>query len=125
MNHMDPDTKLVHARLEEWGNWSKGEEVRAWPATTPMGRMIEEGPHGAGQQSKPPIFMPDHIFHVDQAVAKLGDIDKRAVKHFYQHWEPLQVMARRMKMRERKFQNVLRRARWRIIGFLSAIENNI
>jgi hypothetical protein len=23
MNNMDPDTKLVHARLEEWSRWAK------------------------------------------------------------------------------------------------------
>lgn len=120
MNHMDADTKAVHLRLEEWGQWSKGHEVHAWPSTTPMGRMVEEGPHGAGQASKPPVEMSERIAQVDAAVAKLGDIDKRVVKHYYVFWEPREVMARKMKMNVKKFENVLKRARWRISGYLSA-----
>jgi hypothetical protein len=120
MNHMDPETKLVHARLEEWGSWAKDAEIRAWPSITPMGRMVEEGPHGAGQQTKPPISMPDTVAQIDSAVAKLGAIDKMVIKRYYQCWQPIEVMARLSGMRVRQFQNVLRRSRWRIIGYLDA-----
>ncbi len=120
MNNMDPDTKVVHLHLEEWGRWAKDAEIRAWPSTTPMGRAVEEGLHGAGQQTKPPISMPNHIAVIDVAVARLGQIDQKVIKRYYQHWEPVEVMARRVNMRVREFQNVLRRGRWRILGFLDA-----
>lgn len=120
MNHMDPETKIVHLQLEEWGRWSKGENHQGQIGPTPMARAVEEGLHGAGQQSKPPISMPDHIAAVDVAVARLGQIDKKIVVEYYQHWNPIEVSARRVGMRVREFQNVLRRARWRILGYLDA-----
>lgn len=122
MNHMDPETKLVHARLEAWGRWSRDAEVRPFPRVTLLGRVIEQGASGASQAGRPPIDMPDDIARVDAAVARLGAIDKRVVQTYYLRWEPIEVMARRNKMRVRQFQNVLRRARWRIGGYLAATE---
>jgi hypothetical protein len=122
MNHMDADTKLVHARLEEWGRWAKEGDIRAWPAATYLARWIEQGIDGAAQQGKPPISMPPSVAIVDAAVCKLGDIDKAVIRTYYLRWEPVEVMARRHHMRVRKFQNVLRRARWRILGFIDARE---
>lgn len=120
MNHMDGETKAVHFRLEAWATWAKDHVIRAWPATTPMGRAVEEGIHGAGQQGRPPISMPQHIEQVDKAVARLGDIDGRVIKRYYLHWEPREIMARHFGWRVKKFDNVLKRARWRVIGYLSA-----
>lgn len=122
MNHMDPETKAVHLRLEAWAEWSKDAEVRPFPSITLLGRVIEQGISGAGQQGRPPVSMPDPIARVDAAVGRLGDIDKRAIMIYYRRWEPIEVMARRMKMRPRQFQNVLRRARWRLQGYLAALE---
>jgi hypothetical protein len=121
-NRMDPETKVVHGRLEEWGKWAKDTEIRAWPAVTYLGRWAEQGIDGAAQQGKPPIAMPDSVAVVDAAVCRLGDIDKAIIKTYYLKWEPIEVMARRHRMRVRQFQNVLRRARWRILGFIEARE---
>lgn len=120
VNHMDPETRLVHARLESWGAWAKDSEVRAWPAVTLLGRIIEQGA-GAGQSGKPPINMPADIAATDAAVCRLGDIDKRAIKLYYVKWQPVENLARLMHMRTRQYQNVLRRARWRIGLFLGEI----
>lgn len=122
INHMDPDTKAVHARLEGWARWASGEEVRAWPRLTLLGRVIEQGASGAGQSGRPPISMPDHIAHVDAAVAKLGQIDKMVIRIYYGPPDAVEVMARKANMRVRQFQNVLRRARWRVSGYLDALE---
>jgi hypothetical protein len=65
-------------------------------------------------------MMPDHVAVVDAAVSKLGDIDRRVVKSYYLKWEPVTVMARHHHMRVLQFQRVLRRARWRIMGYLDA-----
>lgn len=113
VNHMDPETKLVHARLEAWGSWAKDAELRAWPAVSLLGRMVDQQT-GAAQSGKPPISMPDEIAATDAAVCRLCDIDKRAVHLYYVRWQPIEVLAKRMRMRSRQFQNVLRRARWRL-----------
>lgn len=122
MNRMDGETKIVHERLEAWGRWARDSEVRAWPKTTLLGRVIEQGPMGASQQGKPPINIPDQVAVVDAAVCRLGAIDRGVIQTYYLRWEPIEVMARRHKMRVRQFQNVLRRARWRILGFIEARE---
>ena len=122
MNHMDPDTRRVHLRLEEWGRWARDAEMRPWPRRTLLGRVIDQGPSGAGETGRPPIAMPDAIAVVDAAIAKLGAIDRGVVQTYYQRWEAPEVMARRLHMRVRQFQSVLRRARWRIGGFIDARE---
>ena len=121
-NNMDPETREVHARLEGWARWACGEEIRAWPAVTLLGRVIEQGASGAGQSGRPPISMPDHIAHVDAAVAKLGAVDKLVIRIYYGPPDPVEAMARKAQMRVRQFQSVLRRARWRISGYLAAME---
>jgi hypothetical protein len=121
MNRMDPDTKAAHLRLEEWGKWAKDAETRAWPNRTLLGRVIDEG-FGAGQSTRPPIHMPPEVATVDAAVCRLGAIDRLVILTYYVRWEPIEVMARRSHMRVRQFQNVLRRARWRICGYLDAAE---
>lgn len=121
-NRMDPDTKLVHERLEHWGRWAKDSEARAWPALTLLGRVVEQGGNAAGQQGRPPVSMPEAVAVVDAAVCRLGSIDRGVIQTYYLRWEPIEVMARRHQMRVRQFQNVLRRARWRILGFIDASE---
>lgn len=116
MNRMDPETKIAHARLEEWGRWAKDAEARAWPSVTLLARVMEQGTSAAGQSGKPPIAMPDHVAAVDAAVCRLGDVDRKAIRLYYLRWEPAEVLARRMErgMRARQFLNVVSRARWRI-----------
>lgn len=121
LNHMDPDTKRVHVRLEEWGKWARDTEVRPWPRRTLLGRIMDQGASGAGQ-SQAPISIPNTVAAVDAAVARLGAIDRSVVQTYYLRWEPPEVMARRLSMRVRQFQSVLRRARWRIGGYLDAVE---
>lgn len=121
MNHMDPETKSVHLRLEVWGRWAH-EEVRAWPRITLLGRVIEQGVSGAGQQGRPPVSMPDEIARTDAAVARLGEIDRKVIRAYYLREVSKEDAARQVRMRVRQFQNVLRRARWRIGGFLAASE---
>ena len=40
MNHMDPDTKIVHIRLESGAHWVKTELPRESPAITVLGDVI-------------------------------------------------------------------------------------
>lgn len=120
-NHMDPETVAVHSRLEAWGAWARDAEIRAWPAVTLLGRMIDQQAAGAAQQGRPPIAMPEEIAVVDAAVCTLGDVDKQAVRLYYIKWAPVEAHARKLGMRPRQFQNVLRRARWRLAARLGLL----
>lgn len=124
-NRMDTETKLVHERLEQWGKWAKESEARAWPESTMLGRMIEQGPRGASQQGRPPIEIPEPVAIVDAAVCRLGEVDRKVIQIYYLRWEPIEVMSRRCDMRVRQFQNILRRARWRILGYIDAAEEKV
>lgn len=122
MNHMDPETKEVHARLEEWARWAKDIGIAGYPRQSLTEKAAKYGKLGIPQEPlhKPEPMMPDRVAAVDAAISKLGDIDRSVVRAYYLNWEPTSTMARRLRMRERQFQNVLRRARWRIVGFLDA-----
>ena len=117
-NHMSGEMKLVHLRLEAWGKWAR-DRIAPWPERTVRGRLIDEGP-GAGHAAPGVAEIPEPIAETDRAVAHLGDIDRRIVRTYYVEWAPLEQLARRAKMSPRQFQNVLNRARWRILGYLSA-----
>jgi hypothetical protein len=121
VNHMDPETRIVHARLEAWGAWAKDAEIRAWPASTLLGRMIDQQAVGAAQSGRPPISMPDEIAKTDGAVCRLNAVDKKAIQLYYLKWQPIEGHARAMHMRVRQFQNVLRRARWRLALYLDLL----
>lgn len=114
-SRMDPDTRMVHSLLEQWGRWSYDSSLRAYPSVTLLGRVIECGANGASQQGRPPLEMPAAVAATDSAIAKLCQTDKRVIVVYYTREEPIEVCARKCRMRIRQFQNVLRRARWRLV----------
>lgn len=126
INHMDPDTKLVHARLEEWARWAKDTGVAGYPTQSPTEKAAKYNAIGIPQESlhKPEPMMPEHVARVDVAICRLGEIDRKAIKLYYLNWEAPEVLARKMdrSMRWRQFLNVMRRARWRVGAFLDAME---
>jgi DNA-directed RNA polymerase specialized sigma24 family protein len=69
-------------------------------------------PQEANFRGEPEI--PDDVAKIDSAIARLCEIDKRAIIAYYTHWEAMETIAKRCGMRVRQFQNVLRRARWRL-----------
>lgn len=121
MNNMDPETKAIHLRLERWGEETR-ESISGYPPVTMLGRLIEQGPMGAAQTGKPPVALSDAAARVDACVAKLCQIDQRVLRHYYQGWMTVYELSRKMSMRERQAQNVLRRARWRLGAHLLAME---
>jgi DNA-directed RNA polymerase specialized sigma24 family protein len=119
LSRMDKESRFVHTRLEAWAQWAREfQEARAYPSMSTVGRMMEYGALGASQEGRPPISMPDEIAEVDAAVARLCDMDNRAIKAYYLHWEPIENCAKRLNMNVRPFQSLLRRARWRMTLFL-------
>lgn len=121
MNNMDPETKAVHIRLEQWGAETR-ERGSGYPSITLLGRLMEQGPMGAGQEGRPPVALSEAAAHIDACVAKLCQIDQRALREYYQHQVGMYELSRKLSMRERQAQNVLRRARWRLAAHLSVIE---
>ena len=122
MNNMDPETKAVHSRLEEWARWARDSGIAGYPRQSLTEKAAQYGKLGIPQESnyRTEQLMPDHVAVIDAAICRLGDIDKRVVKTYYLRWDSLGSMARTMRMRERQFQLVLQRARWRIMGYLDA-----
>ena len=114
MNHMDPEGKRVHARLEAWARWSRDASLRALPAVSVIGRMMEYGALGAAQAGRPPISIPEEIALVDAAVARLESLDQRVLKAYYLHWETIETSAHRVHRSVRQLQSLLKRARWRL-----------
>jgi hypothetical protein len=122
MNHMDPETKIVHARLEEWAKWAKDSGIAGYPRQSLTEKAAQYGKLGIPQESnyRSESMMPDHVAVIDAAICRLGDVDRSVVKMYYLRWEAVAVMAWKLRMRERKFQHILQRARWRIMGYLDA-----
>lgn len=122
MNRMDPDTKLVHARLEEWASWAKDPGIMGYPSQSLTEKAAKYGKLGIPQEplNKPESVMPDHVALVDAAICALGKIDRQAIELYYKHWEPASTLARKLGQRERQFHRVLQRARWRISTYILA-----
>ena len=126
MNHMDPDTKLVHIRLEEWGQWARDAGVMGYPAQSLTEKAAKYGKLGIPQEplNKPESMMPERVAQVDAAVCRLGAIDRQAIRLYYTRWEPVEALAKEMpgRMRARQFQNVMQRARWRVGVYLETAD---
>ena len=124
VNRMDPETKRVHLRLEAWGKWAKELGIQGYPSQSPIEKAALYGKLGIPQESnyrgEPEI--PIHIAHTDVAVAKLPPQERIVIRCYYIYWEPVESLASRSHMKVRKFQSVLMRARWRVHGYLDAIE---
>jgi len=116
-NRMDPDTKVVHARLMEWAKWAR-ENLHALPPITLLGRMIEYGALGAAQSGTPPVTIPDHIAAVDAAVSRLRPDHKRTIIAYYTEWEAPEQLAKRLGMEYREMRAVLHRARHCLVYLL-------
>ena len=126
MSHMDSETRIVHARLEEWAKWFLG-RIQVGPITCNLGKVIQYGPTGAGHKGvpAPEPEVPSHVVMVEKAVCKLRDVDSQAIRVYYGNrslliGEVAQRMRPRMNLSQ--FRNVLRRARWRVGGYLAAFE---
>jgi hypothetical protein len=118
LSHMAPEVKLVHLRLEIWGRWAKDKVPGDWPQRTILGRLIEEGP-SAGHITGSGVQLPEAVAETDTAVAHLAQDEKRVILAFYTRWEPRPTMARRLRLNVKRFDVILNRARWRLVGWFS------
>jgi hypothetical protein len=123
---MNEETRLIHLRLEAWASWVKNDlSALGFPDKTLLAKCMEYGSDGAHQGGKQPT-MPDEVAITDAAVAKLGQIDQRVLRSYYLRWACREDLARACNMRVRQFDNVLKRARWRVSLFvLQALDSAI
>lgn len=121
MNNMDPETKATHIELERWGLETR-EALNGYPPVTLLGRLIEQGANGASQTGRPPVALSDEAARVDSCVARLCQIDQRVLRFYYQAQLSMYELSRKMSMRERQAQNVLRRARWRLQAYMAVVK---
>jgi len=117
LNGMDEYTRTIWRRLEVWAKDVIGDQPRAWPRETLLARVIKFGPLGASQNGAP-VFMSAEALAVDAAVAKLCEIDRTVLMERLMSSDPIEVSARKLKMRVRQVQNVVKRAVWRVGGYL-------
>jgi hypothetical protein len=122
MNHMDAETKLVHARLEEWAKWAKDKSIAGFPTQSLTEKAAQYGRLGIPQESnyRAEPSMPERVAVVDAAISRLDPEGKLVIRAYYLTWQPQSVMARQVRLSERAFRLALQRARWRITGFLDA-----
>lgn len=124
VNHMSPETRWVHARLEQWGEWARDIGQLSWP-TRSITEKAGEGGILAGDP-RPPIEMPEEVAVTDGAIGHLALIDRAVVKVYYLHWEPQEALWHRCRgiHSQRQFKNVLARARWRIRLYIEIFEDS-
>ncbi len=119
-NGMEGRMLEVHKRLERHAKWCR-ESTTGWPASTLLGRLIKEG-EGIHSRGKPSLAIPADVAITDAALAKLGAIDRKVIRIYYDHYESADVLAKMARMRKREFQNVLRRSRWRLSLHIEQVE---
>ncbi len=113
VNRMDPETRVIHRRLEAWARWSRDAEARGFSAGTAISRMMEMGINGAGAEC-PPVEMPEAIAEIDEAVSALPKPELKAIRRYYLRWEPTEVSAAALRIEVRELQRLLQLARKRI-----------
>ncbi len=126
MNRMDPDAKVVHARLEEWARWAKDIGIAGYPRQSLTEKAATYGKLGIPQEPlhKPEPVMPDHVARVDAAVCRLGSAEQKALRLYYLQWDATENLARKCGMQWRQYLNVVRRARWLVFAYLDVVEEN-
>ena len=123
MNHMDPDTREIHARLEEWAKHCKQAFARLGYSTSSYYEkwaLLGIAPNPGMEPT-----LPERPAHVDRAVRQLGDIDRSVIWRYYMQWRPGDALWKELHGidSKRRFECVLKRARFRVEGYLIAIEN--
>jgi hypothetical protein len=109
-----PSDPAIHERLQDWGRDVGGRySVGDWPAATLLSRLIEFGPMGASQAGAPAPLGDPRIVETERAVMALPSRYRAAVVAFYASATRFNtsLCARRARLSNRQFQDVLKHAR--------------
>lgn len=123
LNHMEPGTRLIHARLEEWAKEVKrflGTQGFPGESYYHKWALLKIAPHPGHDPA-----ISDRAARVDAAVARLPQPDKAVLERYYLRWRPTRIWEHLAGINsESTFKRVLKRARWRTEGFLLAVESS-
>jgi len=121
VNAMDPDTRLIHARLDEWAKEVKRSAgARGYPSESAyVAWSVLQVRTESGHEPD----LSERAQHVEAAVLRLGAIDQSVIRRYYLDWRQTGIHKGLAGINnEDKFRSVLKRARFRVDGYLSAIE---
>lgn len=123
-NRMDPETREIHERLEEWARWARDPGIAGYPRQSLTEKAATYGRLGIPQEPlhRPESVMPAHVAVVDAAITRLSLREQDVIRSYYLHWQPVEQLARRIDMHPLMFHRVLRRARAWIAGYVEARE---
>jgi hypothetical protein len=119
-NAMNPDTAMIHARLEAWSSWA-AEHLASWPEQTLLSRVIQQGVQGACV-SRGLTEMPDGVAITDRAICRLQSPDRVVICEYYLRWEPAEYVALRLNLTERQLKDRLKVARVRVGAYVEILE---
>lgn len=98
--------------LAAWATWVRGNQG-AWPARTLLGRIIEQGPSGAGQGSEVQ-GMPETVLRTDQAVAHIDVILRQVIKVYYLTHAASEFKANQCRCSRATFWRRVERGQWAV-----------
>ena len=119
MNRMDPETKLIHAELVIWGRETRDRFLHGWPVCTVIGRLIEQGPNGAGQSASAPTVISPRSQVIEACWCRLWGKGKTAIDLYYHTTDAPEAIARQMGIRMTQLKQVLQRSRYLIATWAS------
>lgn len=123
LSHMDGQTKLIHARLEEWARHvNRPDGPQGYPSESYNEKWarLEIAPEPGHEP-----MLPERVANVDAAVARLCTVDRAVIERKYRFWRPTDLWKGIPGIKNKaKFDTVLKRARWRVDGHLGAIEKD-
>lgn len=123
MSNMDGEAKLIHLRLEAWGNWSKtNPELRPYPVATLLHRVAEQGLAGAAQGGGP-VSMPEPIRITEIAVLSLPTDERVTIADYYLQWAPMEMLAAKRRMTVDRFSRLLRAGRQHVAWYVKGMED--
>lgn len=111
LNAMNEQTRIGHAYLTRWAQAVKKDNPQPWPSITLLGRVIEEGPHGAPSGMRPVGTLSEDMAAVDALVAQMrGDV-RVAVLAYYGKWDTVENVANGLNWSQEHLSRALRIAR--------------
>jgi hypothetical protein len=121
VNAMDPDTRRIHARLEEWAvQVRRSAGACGYP---PESVYVKWALLGVRTETGHESELSPRAANVEAAVLRLCAIDQGVIRRYYLAWRQTGIWKGLAGINnDDKFRAILSRARFRVDGYLSAIE---
>ena len=77
------DTTTAKERLQDWGDFMRGQPNHGFPTTSIIGRCIDDGPGASHDTGASSIETPPDIQHVEKVVLSMEPPIKKVIRHKY------------------------------------------